>query len=89
MGDAQKAKLGDAWAEGLWELTGQKNPKDTDCSPESVSPRLGEVIAVIGRPASAYGRRGTRQPTRTTSWPNNPGNVGPERLGTEITRTTA
>ncbi len=29
MGDAQKAKLGQAWSEGLWELTGQKNAKDT------------------------------------------------------------
>lgn len=30
IGDAQKAKLADAWAEGLWELSMQKNPKDTD-----------------------------------------------------------
>ncbi len=30
MGDAQKAKLGEAWADGLWELTSQKNAKETD-----------------------------------------------------------
>lgn len=30
MGDAQKAKLGQAWSEGLWELTAQKNAKDTN-----------------------------------------------------------
>ena len=30
MGDAQKAKLGDAWSDGLWELTAQKNAKDVD-----------------------------------------------------------
>jgi TRAP-type C4-dicarboxylate transport system substrate-binding protein len=30
MGDSQKARLGDAWSNGLWELTAQKNPKDVD-----------------------------------------------------------
>jgi TRAP-type C4-dicarboxylate transport system substrate-binding protein len=29
MGDAQKAKLAQAWSDGLWELTAQKNAKDT------------------------------------------------------------
>lgn len=28
MGDAQKAKLKDVWAEGLWEMTAQKAPKE-------------------------------------------------------------
>lgn len=30
MGDAQKAKLADGWGEGLWALSAQKSPKETE-----------------------------------------------------------